>query len=142
MGLDNGIMLRVRGEINPDEAILSIPGIEKNTWSETEKKGFTEYDICYWRKCWNIRGILFACCQDAEDKENNREYELTISELVSIRDQFYEIICRGPGYWDNSIWDFEEAMNFLPWDLVRLSALIDYMEENTGRCEAFFYDSY
>lgn len=145
MGLDNGIVLRVKGKIDPEDRILSIPGIEKDDWYEENRPGFTQYDICYWRKCWNIRDILFVNCDDAIGKEDCGTYSLTIDELEAIRHSLYLTICEGPDAWndgDQSIWDFEEAMNFLPWDLVRLSALINYMEENGGRCEAFFYDSY
>ena len=102
-------------------------------------------EVCYWRKCWNIRDILFVHCDDAKGKDDCGTYSLTIDELEAIRHSLYLTICEGPDAWndgDQSIWDFEEAMNFLPWDLVRLSALINYMEKNGGRCEAFFYDSY
>lgn len=145
MGLDNGIVLRVKGKIDPEERILSIPGIEKDDWYEENHPGFSQYDICYWRKCWNIRDILFVNCNDAKGKDDYGTYSLTIDELEAIRHSLYLTICEGPDAWndgDQSIWDFKEAMNFLPWDLVRISALIDYMEKNGGRCEAFFYDSY
>ena len=142
MGLDNGITLRVKGEINPDAEILTIPGIEKDRWNDNSEPGFTYYDICYWRKCWNIRDILF----DAKGKENCGEYNFTVDELKEVRDGIYHAICKGPKVWNEenrSIWDFEEAMNFLPWDIVRISALIDYLQhEGAGRSEAFFYDSY
>lgn len=146
MGLDNGIKLRVKGEINPDAEILTIPGIEKDSWNDNSEPGFTYYDICYWRKCWNIRDILF----DAKGKENCGEYcgeyNFTVDELKEVRDGIYRTICEGSKAWDEenrSIWDFEEAMNFLPWDIVRISALIDYLQhEGSGRSEAFFYDSY
>ena len=142
MGLDNGITLRVKGEINPDAEILTIPGIEKDSWNDNSEPGFTYYDICYWRKCWNIRDILF----DAKGKENCGEYNFTVDELKEVRDGIYHAICKGPKVWNEenrSIWDFEEAMNFLPWDIVRISALIDYFQhEGAGRSEAFFYDSY
>lgn len=142
MGLDNGITLRVKGEINPDAEILTIPGIEKDSWNDNSEPGFTYYDICYWRKCWNIRDILF----DAKGKENCGEYNFTVDELKEVRDGIYHAICKGPKVWNEenrSIWDFEEAMNFLPWDIVRISALIDYLQhEGAGRSEAFFYDSY
>lgn len=144
MGLDNGIILRVKGKIDGDCPLLSIKGIEENDWyTEENAKGFHIYDICYWRKCWNIRDILFSSCQDAQDKEEGNDYELTIPELEDIRDQLYDMICKGPDRWDDSIWDFEDAMNFLPWDIVRISALINYLKnEGAGRAEVYFYDSY
>lgn len=146
MGLDNGITLRVKGEINPDAEILTIPGIEKDSWNDNLELGFTYYDICYWRKCWNIRDILFVNCHDAKGKEDCGEYSFTVDELKEVRDGIYHTICEGSKAWDEenrSIWDFEEAMNFLPWDIVRISALIDYLQhEGAGRSEAFFYDSY
>ena len=140
MGLDNGIILRVRNKLNEDCPLLSVEGIEENKW---RTDGFHYYDICYWRKCWNIRDVLFSCCQDTEGKEDNCNYELTISELEDIRYQLYNIICKGPDHWGDSIWDFEEAMNFLPWDIVRISALINFLkDEGAGRAEVYFYDSY
>ena len=146
MGLDNGITLRVKGEINPDAEILTIPGIEKADLNDNTEQGFTYYEICYWRKCWNIRDILFANCHDAEGKEDCGEYSFTVDELKEVRDSLYHTICKGPEAWNEenrSIWTFEEAMNFLPWDIVRISALIDYLQhDGAGRSEVFFYDSY
>lgn len=152
MGLDNGIMLRVRGELEDDCSLLQLPGIEKTDWWSEEapenEKGYSHYDICYWRKCWNIRNDLFAACETEEN--DSSYYPMSVSNLITFRDELYSILCAGPNAWENpegwsrgSIWTFEEAMNFLPWDIVRISTLIDYLQnEGAGRAEAYFYDSY
>lgn len=141
MGLENGIVLQVRGKIDPDAAILKVPGIEKVDWYDNPEPGFTYYDICYWRKYWNIREILFDNCHD---KESNGKYPLTIKQLESIRDDIYYLICDGEDRWDDSrtAWSFEDSVGRLGWDIVRISELIRYLKADVGYCEAFFYDSY
>lgn len=141
MGLENGIVLQVRGKIDPDAAILKVPGIEKVDWYDNPEPGFTYYDICYWRKYWNIREILFDNCHT---KESNHAYPLTIKQLESIRDDIYCLICDGEAGWDTSrtMWSFEDSVGRLGWDIVRISELIRYLKTDTGYCEAFFYDSY
>lgn len=140
MGLDNGILLRVRGRINENS-----PWYEKlrlNSDSVEEKNGFSVYDICYWRKCWNIREILFENCADTNGVDDCGSYTLTPEEIGAIRDALCDILRDGDAAWDDSIWTFEEAMNFLPWDIVVLGQLMDFLQENAGKCEVFFYDSY
>lgn len=144
MGLENGIVLQVRGKIDPDAAILKVPGIEKVDWYDKPEPCFTYYDICYWRKYWNIRDILFDNFKAKETGEPNGKYPLTNKELESIRDDIYHLICDGENRWDDSrtMWSFEDSVGRLGWDIVRLSELIRYLEAHTGYCEAFFYDSY
>lgn len=141
MGLENGIILQVRGKIDPDAAILKVPGIEKVDWYDNLEPGFTYYDICYWRKYWNIRDILFDNAHAKEESDD--KYPLTIKQLESIRDDIYYLICDGEDRWDTrAFWSFEDSVGRLGWDIVRLSELIRYLKADTTYCEVFFYDSY
>ena len=144
MGLDNGIQLRVKGKINPESPLLKVPGVQGWDFCPMEEgNGYYNYDICYWRKCWNIRDMLFSCCSDSIGREDNQSYELSVPELRDIRDRIYNIICAGPLDWEDSIWTFDEMIPHLAWDLVRITALIDYVEhEGAGNAEVSFYDSY
>ena len=55
MGLDNGIIIK-------------------------NKNGIEE-EICYWRKCWNIRKLIFDCI---DSNEMLFEYSLSLDDLVDI----------------------------------------------------------
>ena len=59
MGLDNGIVLATHHKINMDD-IPEYIVIEEDDWRNNDddyNDGYY-YDVCYWRKCWNIRNFI------------------------------------------------------------------------------------
>lgn len=136
MGLDNGIVLKTKNSI-----------IEKPDWVKFDGSpaehddGFLEYDICYWRKCWNIRGAIFDIFEKVDKRE--WEFELSINQVVAIRDRIYRFLTEGED-WDESgesIWLFEEIIPVLTQDILNLSWLIEYMKKDVHAI-VYFYDSY
>lgn len=132
MGLDNGIRLKTRKTI---EDIAEYTTVHRNEYNKDE----IEYEICYWRKCWNIRSMIFQM-MNKDSNAMSDDYELSIESLKKIRIGIYQLICN-PDLWDGSIWTFEEMLPHLAQDLVNLSWLIDYLRNDTT-AYACFYDSY
>lgn len=136
MGLDNGIVLKTKN------SIIEKPDWVKFNGSPAEHDdGFLEYDICYWRKCWNIRGAIFDILEKVDERE--WEFELSINQVVAIRDRMYKFLTEGED-WDesgDSIWLFEEIIPVLTQDILNLSWLIEYMKKDVHAI-VYFYDSY
>lgn len=62
MGLDNGIMLKIKDK----EKFGEIPAwIRREPWEDEHNY---DYEILYWRKCWNVRAeILTYLAADADE---------------------------------------------------------------------------
>ena len=112
MGLDNGIIVR-------------------------NKNGIEE-EICYWRKCWNIRKLIFDCI---DSNEMLFEYSLSLGNLIDI---YYALKTLNKENWSEnggSIWEWEEIRKGLKRDIKTLNKLIKRMKKEPG-LEVIFYDSY
>lgn len=136
MGLDNGIVLKTKNTI-----------IEKPDWVKfigdpaEHDDGFLEYDICYWRKCWNIREAIFNILENDDRRE--WEFELSLNQVVAIRDRLCRFLTEGEDWEElgDSIWSFEEMIPVLTEDILNLSWLIEYMKKDVHAI-VYFYDSY
>ena len=136
MGLDNGIVLKTKNSI-----------IEKPSWVKfignpaEHDDGSLEYDICYWRKCWNIREAIFNILEDDDRRE--WEFELSLNQVVAIRDRLCRFLTEGEDWEElgDSIWSFEEMIPVLTEDILNLSWLIGYMKKDVHAI-VYFYDSY
>ncbi|MBQ6629311.1 MAG: hypothetical protein IJH65_10930 [Methanobrevibacter sp.] len=136
MGLDNGIYVKQKGDFNKEE----VPNYVKLEYYASEPD--TAY-VCYWRKCWNIRGFILDKIDDVCDE--NKDYELSITNI----DEIINIIVNyldGTYSWDDedfggSIWTFEEIIPILAQDIVNLGWLKAYLMTHP-QAVAYFYDSY
>ena len=136
MGLDNGIYVKQKGDFDKEE----VPSYVKLEYYASEPD--TAY-VCYWRKCWNIRGFILDKINDVTDE--NRDYELSITNI----DEIINIIVNyldGTYDWDDddfggSIWTFEEMIPGLAYDIVNLGWLKSYLMTHP-QAVAYFYDSY
>ena len=134
MGLDNGIM--VENVTNPK----AIDILAK--WQDPWNKDEVTYEICYWRKCYNIRtAILDICC---EKSPGDGEYDLDISEVCAIKGYLESL---NEKIWDNkslyrgSIWTWEEHEPQNQKHIEALTDLIEAMKYDSGM-RVYFYDSY
>lgn len=138
MGLDNGIILKSKTRIKlPD--YLKVDYFE--SWDEDAVFGY-EYEICYWRKCWNIRAGIFNVLVQNEN-EDNGHYDVTSHEAKKIA-EFLTSYLENPETWEESngsIWTFDEYKEHILQNIINLHWLSKYLRENTN-CYAEFYDSY
>ena len=129
MGLDNGIVLKYRGDVNPPSYVR----IEK--YDEFESN--VEWEVCYWRKCHGIRDDIIGLLGGESD---DSVYDLSIKDVENIMDLMYETL-KSPEDWRSPIWSFDEMIRHLAQEIVNLSWLLEFMQENP-HATAYFYDSY
>ena len=134
MGLDNGIDAK---KINPAD----IPGfvtIAEDPYAS--EKGTME--VCYWRKCWGIRGMVLGAIFAQNLPNEKYRYDLEWKEIENIAEGLVPFLDKE--YFDTyaqSIWEYEEMQEQLVQDIINLKWLAWYMKEHPD-VEASFYDSY
>lgn len=132
MGLDNGIILKVKNKIKEED----IPDYVKIEYDEINQS----YDICYWRKCWGLRNHIYDAI---EGKDDVFDYELFSYNLDDIIDILVMYLQDGE-LWDEygeSIWTFKEIIPYLAQNIVNLSWLKKYIKTHVMD-KIIFYDSY
>lgn len=160
MGLDNGVRLfRYKGK-DPPKNKLRILNNYINNYAEIEKEkdedaknfekiyigklkrflsGYEGNELCYWRKCWNIRSCFIS---NIKENLDDYYYLITVDNLPNIIKDL-ECLLNENEWWENggSIWSYEEYVNTLFIDILNLKILYKYMSENPD-VYAYFYDSY
>lgn len=152
MGLDNAIYVRAHKKVKTPPEVMwrgytdnwneaSFYGHEKDDGLYIE--GCFDRELCYWRKCWNIRGLVLEIVGDRYDGRGG-SVTLTVDDL----NKFYKALfnlnsSKGWKNNDSSIWEYKEMRDVLDQDLTNLEWLIWYMnQENNQVEEVFFIDSY
>ena len=104
---------------------------------EWNKKYGYDFDVCYWRKCWNVRGLIFDCLEDGEDNLGalikREDIPKIIDALKSLNDENWED--KG-----SSIWTWEEQKPHIERYIQNLKYLYELMGEHD--LDVYFYDSY
>lgn len=131
MGLDNGIS--VRRKSSAFERNYKWFSNFEEEWSKTH--GY-DIDICYWRKCYNIRNAIFDKIEGANN--NNISTNLTVEDI----DTIIEILASyDEDSWDGSTWEWKEIQPILCEQCAALMELHDLMIADP-EIEVYFYDSY
>ena len=100
-----------------------------------------EYDfsICYWRKCWNVRGAIFDVTDHGKHMDNCI-CELNKNEI----DRMIEALGKfNADNWDDdlgSIWDWEDVEDKMRQDIENLKELRKLIDKYN--LEVIFVDSY
>lgn len=134
MGLDNGV------SIKRDEAFERHYDYFKRYDSDWCMEEHYDIDICYWRKCYNVRAAIF----DRLDKVYDNDY----SELLDVNDigAIIEVLAsfNNEEDWEDSpgsIWTWDEIRPRLVEQCAALSELMDLMRDDP-EIKVYFYDSY
>lgn len=133
MGLDNSFVVKNVHRAN-------VPYWVKLPFDFNMDDG--SWELCYFRKCWGIRGEILAKlhCMKDNDSETPVEAE-DILPIVKILMKYLN-----EKYYDenaDSIWEFEEARGNIQQSIINLLWLKMYMEEHkSDNVECYFYDSY
>ena len=135
MGLDNGIQIKRNTSTN------SIPELKQFELAYDNKHQF-DFEICYWRKCYNIRNMIMDVVESARDNDNSdilttTDIEKIIHGLQSFNSANWQE--NGGSIWD---WDDEEDpySEKIQRDIENLKNLQTLMEKYD--LEVYFYDSY
>lgn len=132
MGLDNGIRIKnIQKHEIPRRVILR----SEMEWTPGE------LELCYWRKCWNIRqGILSLL--DVGLNSDQYEFTLNRTQVLNIKDFLIDLL-KNPKDWSNSIWTYEEMKPVLEQDIKNLKWLARRMKWHPApETIVYFYDSY
>lgn len=132
MGLDNGI------EIRRNEKSMSIYEKIKRFESDWDKEHNCDFEIAYWRKCWNVRGLILKCIPVRGDNE----YELPIhrEDIPNIIDALKSLNKENWEDCDWSIWTYEEQEPHIKRHIKNLKYLYRLMDKYD--LDVYFYDSY
>lgn len=131
MGLDNG--LRVT-RTKHTETIQELK-IFSDEFIERYK---TDFELAYWRKCWNIRNEILSCLGGRFSDEY--EFPVTIDDIdpiITILQTYNEDNWQDSG---SCIWTFEEMQPMLAQQVENLKQLKKLMQKYD--LEVYFYDSY
>lgn len=138
MGLDNGIYIK-------GDAAKAFPEIIKRT----EYIPYDNiYEVAYWRKCWNVRDLIFdVLCDNNHCPGNNRDcgdYLIDRDDLYDIAD---ELAAFDEESWNDggSIWDWEDSRieEKIAYDVATIRWLAAYCETHPElENYIYFYDSY
>jgi hypothetical protein len=131
MGLDNGICVK---RTPTSEKIPELRAFEE----EWDKEHRFNFEVCYWRKCWNIRSIILDVVDCGFDKEYR--LTLTIDDIDRITEALKSLTAEN---WEDEgwcIWEFDEMKENLERQIYNLGVLKRLMQEH--ELEVYFYDSY
>ena len=96
-----------------------------------------DFEVCYWRKCWNIRRLIFDCigsCEnDGEVPIKREDIPRIIKVLESLNNKNWED-------WGSSIWTYEEQKPFIQQQIKNLKKVYRIMGKYD--LDVYFYDSY
>lgn len=137
MGLDNGLLLHTKQPVEiPRELDCSVSVYEHEDFS-------FEYDIFYFRKCWNVRREV-AHALGASVEYCGKSW-LDIGDVKAIWWALNELNDEHAWMsWYDSIWTWDEIKDKLNQSLLNLEWLIHFMREQGSSAEYMveFYDSY
>ena len=130
MGLDNGIIIKKNDKTACIDSKLCVL-FDELTHSD-------EYEVCYWRKCWNIRNEILYIINHRYDEEY--EFSLDVEDVEQIVEFLSSL---DADTWTDSgpsIWDWDETEEHIQQDIENLNVLIELMQEYD--LDVKFYDSY
>lgn len=129
MGLDNGICVK-------KTEYTKRLGLFEDKYPEYPD---LDYEICYWRKCWNVRNMIYSVIKELP--ENNSQLELSAEDLINIRNGLKEYNKKN---WSEreSIWIWKEIKPNIKKHIADLKILIRAKQIYGDQIEIYFYDSY
>lgn len=141
MGLDNGIMVKPK-------TLRGSRFLEKY-FSHLDKVG-SNYELAYWRKCYNVRSKILENVENAHNAEDSKLY---LTDLVQVLEVMKYFLIRDHWYEDGgSIWTWEEQLRNTADIIYNLTRFIEYLEDGDGDYpedeiseddfEIIWYDSY
>lgn len=139
MGLDNGIILRIKDNFNRNLPLDELENYNTNL-----------YELCYWRKCWNVRGIILNIIslhkgidvEDADEYSWNLSFEVLADIIEALKQEYQEDVWAEAYADGDTIWE-ADILEIYHRDLTQLEKWIELLKnEPADTFDIFFYDSY
>ena len=142
MGLDNGITIRFREGKEPKWAKRLY------VYDTKPEDGFgREFELAYWRKCWNVRKAILDELAEMGRPKDDYEYCLSADELRKVCKAVGKVLNRKD--WDeaydpgDTIWEWSECGSDMKRQNRRcLKAAKRLKGMDPGDYSMRFYDSY
>ena len=131
MGLDNYISVKRTAYSNQ---IAELKRFEDD-WDKEHKYSF---EVCYWRKCWNVRGAIIENIEGGFN--DNGDTPITSEDVKKI---IVALKAFNEDNWDDflgSIWTWEEHEPHMQRNIENLEYLLTLMDKY--ELEVEFVDSY
>lgn len=135
MGLDNGICVK------RNEETSKIPELRRFAESY-DKEGKYDFEIAYWRKCWNIRNDILWILGHGQGEEYT--YSITkesLNQVIKLLESYNSENFEGGGVciwdWDDPKWPYSAQIAYDIGNLRQLRKLMDKYD-----LKVYFYDSY
>lgn len=124
MGLDNGIEIRRTTDLPPCISIFDNGyGIK----------------VAYWRKCWNVRHMIYTVIDKPSD--NDFEYELNLDQIHAIIKVLRTLNYKNYQDYGSCIWDWNDFKRINRRNIRSLEKLAKMMKRYPSIIPVF-YDSY
>lgn len=102
-----------------------------------EKKYKFDFQVMYFRKCWNVRSDIFGIIGSLETPNDSR----TPVRLEHIDPIINLLRSYNKKNWENSIWEYDEIKANIKQQIKNLKKLKKIMEKYDN-LTVYFYDSY
>ena len=133
MGLDNGIEIRRKD---------NLPNCALCFDKEWLKKYNFDLEVAYWRKCWNVRDVIFDVLRRGEDNDSviyiTREEVLEIIKRLENDFHYFDFLA---DEWSDCIWKWNTFRKIQKRNIKNLKKLAGMMKRHP-EIEVYFYDSY
>ena len=142
MGLDNGIIIKPKTEKGFD--------FLNKYYHEEINKSYSpgEYEIVYWRKCWNLRGRMLEVFRDNPSDNDGYKTSLSIVDLKKVVELVLKYFLNEKN-WNNeygqSIWEWKTMLRNIADEIFEIRRFLDNVKEEGIQeedLEIYFYDSY
>lgn len=101
------------------------------------KKNQYDFEICYWRKCYNIRSLIFDCIGSCD---NDGEVPVKREDIPKIIDTLKSLNSKNWEYEGGSIWTYKEQKPRIKQQIKDLKKVYRLMGKYD--LDVYFYDSY
>ena len=130
MGLDNGI--QIRRKTATKEALIAFD-------DEMCLKYNYDPSVAYWRKCWNVRNIVFELLEI--DDFNDSETTMTADDVERVAAELKKLNSKNFCDCGDCIWDWDEFKHINRRNIKNLKRLARMMRKEPTM-EVYFYDSW
>ena len=114
----------------------NVPWVMKKL---TPDKYTNSYSLCYWRKCWNIRRMVFSVV--TPDAENDTQTPLGVDEMLEIATRLDKLNAKNWTDEGTSIWTWDEQRQNIK-KCAKMLRRAAKLKKRFPHTEIYFYDSW